>query len=227
MAEPVGPPPLYPQVGTLESISERKDTQIEEVDVNFEIIQNKLIEKKKAIINRIKNADPIEDPQIGNLQKQLGSLYISKHNLEDSMNDPQLASVLAESYEKIQEQIIRIEKQLHTVKYLRWNMSDCENAIENLCVVCEGKDLTEVYSRKRDLLWENVAPGAERTQVNGPVGLTIEPQTDRIFIADAGNNRIQVYNSEGKHLSQIKLAHVWRIFFIDFLGDFLFIVGKL
>ena len=223
MAQPVDPPPLYPQ---LESIYEKKDTQIEEVENNFLLIQNKLIEKKNSIISRIKNANPIEDPQIQNLQKQLISLYISKKNLKDSMANLQLASTLAESYAKIEEQIIRIEKQLHTVKYLRWYMADCENAIDNLCVVCEGKDLAEIYSRKKELLWESVAPGAERTQVNGPVGLAIEPKTDHIFIADAGNNRIQVYNSGGKHLSQIKLAQSWKILFIDFLGDILFIVGE-
>ena len=226
MAQPGSSPPLYPLIGIEESISERKDTQIEDVENNFELIQKKLTEKKDSIIKRIRGTSPIEDPQTENFQKQLVFLYTSKLNLEDSMKDPKIASTLAECYEKIQEQIIRIEKQLHTVKYLRWNMTDCENAIENLCVVCEGKDLTDIYSRKKELLWESVAPGTERTQVNGPVGLTIEPKTDHIFIADAGNNRIQVYNSEGRHLSQIKLTQSWRIFFIDFLGDFLFIVGK-
>ena len=138
-----------------------------------------------------------------------------------------MGATLAESLETIKGQITRLEKQLNTVKYLRWKMSECESAIENLCFVCEGKDILDLHKRKRELLWENVVPGCERTQVYKPIGLTIEPKTDHIYIADSGNKRIQVYNSQGKHLTQIPLPVEEKILFFSFLGGYLFIIGKL
>ena len=246
MAQPRAPPPyplnephdtLYPELQTRHtnpniqsfeiSSSEKRDLQIDEVKWNFDFLRNKLNEKENRIINRIKDANPNENSETEDFLTQLANLYVTKSSLEESMKDPLIGATLAESLENIKGQITRVEKQLNTVRYLRWNMSECENAIENLCVVCEGKDLLTLYKRKRELLWENVAPGSERTQVNRPAGLTIEPRTDHIFIADAGNQRIQVYNSQGEHLTQIVLPHIGDIVFFSFLGEYLFFIGQL
>ena len=200
------------------------ESQKAQLKENFDAIRNKLNAKEECMSELLEKKESDEAGN-ENQKNQLVSLYNTKSSLEESMKDPLIAATLAESLENIKGQITRLEKQLNIAKYLRWNMSECETAIENLCFVCECRDILDLHRRKRELLWENVALGSERTQVDKPVGLAIDLRTDHIFIADSGNKRIQVYNSQGGHLSQLALP-AEKILFFSFLGEFLFIIGK-
>ena len=199
------------------------DSQREELRCKFQELRERLDKKEKSIIDCLDNTTV--DNKTEDMRKELKTLYTTKRNLEDNMKDPELAHTLNVSYRVVVDQIYRIEKMLKTNLYLKWNISECENAIENVCTFCEGRNFVDTYRSKKRLLWECLQPGTERTQVNGPVGLTIEPKTDRIVIADSGNNRLQIFSSTGDHLLEIPLV-LNKVIFFSFLGESLFIIGK-
>ena len=226
------PEPAYPRMESIEQdipgIMSASDTesQIKLVKNNFESLRKKLDQKEDYILESLKNKVSLSDPESENLVRQRESLFKTKQNLEESMKDPGLSSILADSHAKVTAQLDRIDKQVNIRKYLTWNISECENSIENVCSVCETQDILGVHRGKKEVRWEKVQPGSERTQVSKPVGFAVEPQTDRIYIADAGNKRIQVFNSDGEHISQIPVEYSSYIIFICFIGKFLFTVGK-
>eukprot|EP00800_Vazella_pourtalesii_P009467 TRINITY_DN2378_c0_g1_i4.p1 TRINITY_DN2378_c0_g1~~TRINITY_DN2378_c0_g1_i4.p1 ORF type:complete len:500 (+),score=98.07 TRINITY_DN2378_c0_g1_i4:99-1598(+) len=224
------PEPAYPRMESIEQdipgIMSASDTesQIKLVKNNFESLRKKLDQKEDYILESLKNKVSLSDPESENLVRQRESLFKTKQNLEESMKDPGLSSILADSHAKVTAQLDRIDKQVNIRKYLTWNISECENSIENVCSVCETQDILSVHRGKKEVRWEKVQPGSERTQVSKPVGLAVEPQTDRIYIADAGNERIQVFNSDGEHISHIPVDYSSYIIFICFIGKFLFSV---
>ena len=202
------------------------ESQLKLVRNNFDSLRKKLDQKEKWITESLENTISLSDPGSENLVKHRESLSKTKQTLKESMEDPELSSVLADSYAKITAQLDRIDKQINVRKYLIWNISACEKSIDNVCSVCEAQDILGVYRGKKETLWEKVQPGSERTQVIEPVGLAIEPQTDRIYIADTGNKRIQVFNSDGEHISHIPVKFCTHIIFICFIGRFLYLIGK-
>ena len=202
------------------------ESQIKLVKNNFESLRKKLDQKEEYILESFGNKVSQGDHESGNLLKLRENLFKTKKNLEESMKDPALSSILADSLAKVTAQLDRIDKQVNARKYLMWNISECENSIENVCSVCETQDILGVHRGKKEVRWEKVEPGSERTRVSKPVGLAVEPQTDRIYIADAGNERIQVFNSDGEHISHIPVDYSSYIIFICFIGKFLFLIGK-
>ena len=200
------------------------ESQREDLRCKFQELRERLDKKEKSITDCLNNTAPV-DNETEDLRKGLKKMYITKRTLEDGMKDLELAHTLNVSYRCIVDQIYRTEKMLKTNLYIKWDISDCETAIENLCTLCEGRNFIDTYRTKKGLLWESLKPGSERTQVHGPVGMTIEPKTDRIVIADAGNNRLQIFSSTGNHLFEIALV-LNKVVFFSFLGESLFIIGK-
>lgn len=205
------------------SKEENLSSQREDLITKFQELRERLDRKQKYMI------DCLDDTAIHNetedLRKQLEHLYMTRRNLEKDMKDPELAHALNVPCRVVDDQICRIEKMLRKSLYVKWNIIECENAIENVCTLREGRTIIDTYKTKKGLLWENIKPGIQRTQVNGPVGMTIEPKTDRIVIADAGNNRLQIFSNIGDHLFEIPLV-LNKVVFFSFLGEALFIIGK-
>ena len=201
-------------------------TQIKLVKNNFESLRKKLDQKEESVLENLESKISMGNPESENLVKQRENLFKTKLNLEESMQDPKLSLILADSYAKITAQLDCIDKQINVRKYIIWNISECVSSIENVCSVCETQDILGVHRGKKEVLWEKVQPGSERTQVIEPVGLAIEPQTDRIYIADAGNKRIQVFNNDGEHVSHIPVGYCNQIIFICFVGKLLFLIGE-
>ncbi len=53
-------------------------------------------------------------------------------------------------------------------------------------------------------------PGDDATHLSGPVGLTIDPKGN-LYVADAGNNRVAVFDPDGKPLGQTKVERPWQL----------------
>ena len=100
------------------------------------------------------------NPENENLVKQRENLSKTKLNLKESMQDPKLSSILADSYAKITAQLDCIDNQINVKKYIIWNISECAYSIENVCSVCETQDILGVHRGKKEVLWEKVQPGS-------------------------------------------------------------------
>ena len=62
------------------------------------------------------------------------------------------------------------------------------------------------------------SPGDQPGQFQEPHGMTLDDE-GRVYIADRGNSRVQVFTSEGKHLRQWKSAELGRPWGIAFSRD--------
>ena len=197
--------------------------QGKEMKKMFNFLMRRLQEKEDAILAMLESHE--NTAEMEKIQ-QLQQLYDSKNSLKESMKNPMLDSGLQLALENIQDQINKLEKQLNITKYFVWNLTECERAIDNVCLFVEHGSFIDAYRRKRRLLWQSVTNGSERTQVLGPSGMAVQPYTDHIYVGDPGNRRIQTYNREGKHLSSLRLEKDFHIFHLEFFGESLILLGK-
>ncbi|MCX7749570.1 MAG: peptidyl-alpha-hydroxyglycine alpha-amidating lyase family protein [Clostridia bacterium] len=80
------------------------------------------------------------------------------------------------------------------------------------------------FNRDGELLWEINKPGSGPGELNLPHGIALDQQ-GRLYVADRGNARIQVFSSEGKWLATWDQAELGRPFGLEIGTDgFLYMV---
>ena len=89
---------------------------------------------------------------------------------------------------------------------VEWNEEGVEFAVSDVCkVVClKEKPVEPVdYSLKVRPVWSRVTGGKGPDQISDPMQISIDNTTQNIFVTDNECGRIQVFNSEGRHLYSI------------------------
>ena len=86
---------------------------------------------------------------------------------------------------------------------LSWNEHEITNSISSFC-----KIETAPQPVITEQIWSSTARGSESHQIFRPHGLTIDKETNDIYIADCYNKRIQVFNESGQHIKCIFNADI-------------------
>ncbi|KAI6661916.1 Tripartite motif-containing protein 2 [Oopsacas minuta] len=75
-----------------------------------------------------------------------------------------------------------------------------DSLLEQLEKLGSIQDIAVLYRNKIEPIRRIGKPGREKGELNYPDGLTLDG--DKIYIADTGNNRIQIFSTEGKFIQE-------------------------
>ena len=187
----------------LESIKSRFKDLKANMTVNFKILHSQL-EKYEQLIS----------DELDRILTTVIEQTTPKQNTEFSTELQQL--------EKSRENILRTTEPnenlaniLEGIK-LSWNISEFENALNNVCVIHnsvpqQNKESNfESFTRCR----EGHLPG----ELHGPRGLAIDP-LDNIYISDQYNKRIQIFSKTGDYLHHFGDEHLTGPWSVAVSGD--------
>ena len=99
---------------------------------------------------------------------------------------------------------------------------ELRNCISSLCTV-EPTPLPVL----REQAWTSAKRGSDSDNIFRPHGITIDRETNEIYIADCYNSRIQVFTSEGKHKKTLKHHEVLNVHRVLCVGLSLFITDPM
>ncbi len=74
-----------------------------------------------------------------------------------------------------------------------------------LYVSTGGYNCVEIFSAtgvSLGYLGGNTGTGAGNGQLNGPIGVALSPDNAKVYVVDSGNDRVEVFDSSGRYLSQ-------------------------
>ena len=199
----------------LESELRIKTQAIQEAFNNFHKILDVKLQDIQLEINEIYRH---EREQVQIKRNQIEELNGSKNMIMDSS--------LAKIREQIDEQIRDLKENINSTKEVmfNWNVNAFQSAVNNLLDIyitgagnpshpspmsststLEVKpSMTSTPSGASKSTFKTISRGQDREQVLSPSGLCIDRVSDRIFIADRGNDRVQVYKNSGEHLMFVK-----------------------
>ncbi len=86
--------------------------------------------------------------------------------------------------------------------------SDVAVSDQRVYVVDGGNDRVAVFDLFGKFLFAFGGSGAKKGRMNGPVGIGIgqgQGQNNNVYIADTGNQRVQVFTAKGKYLANIPI----------------------
>ena len=196
----------------------------------FEVIESNLQLKTQEIQESFNDFHKILDAKLKAILVEINSLYDQqrqevevKRNQIDELNcsknmitDPTLQNIL----DQIDKQICELQHDINMSKVplLNWNVDQFQSAVDNILDIympgehpiartlsttsIEMKPSTSLPLSKAN--FKEIQRGYENAQVLSPSGLCIDRYTDRIFIADRGNDRVQIYKSSGEHIIFVK-----------------------
>ncbi|KAI6660945.1 Cell surface protein [Oopsacas minuta] len=196
----------------------------------FEVIESNLQLKTHEIQEAFNDFHKILDSKLKSILVEINTLYNQqrekvevKHNQIEELNssktmitDPSLRNILVQ----IDKQILELEQEIHVTKepIINWNTNLLENAVNNIVDIyfpgeqsiartLSTSSLELKPTPSQSVTKTNFKPivrGYENGQVLSPSGLCIDRNTDQIFIADRGNDRVQVYKNSGEHIMFVK-----------------------
>ena len=103
-----------------------------------------------------------------------------------------------------------------------WNDGDLRNCISSLCTV-EQAPLPVI----REQVWTSAKRGSDADNIFRPHGLTIDSETNEIYISDCYNSRIQVFTCEGKHSRTLKHSEIFNVHRILCAGLHLYVTDPI
>lgn len=180
-------------------------------------IQNAKIQVKTKFQTVRNRLDSIENERIGDLdfimdqyEKFVTDRKTKVTELEEArcsmfgslkQNDlqPALQRVLTTldcEKKEIEKNIIEIPNILVT-----WDDLSFEEGLQKICQINEIKGSGQCLRTKP--LWHKSKRGIGLEELNHPRGITIDPETQNIFVADCLNDRIQVFGSNGEFLHSL------------------------
>ena len=133
-------------------------------------------------------------------------MYAAREGLERDLTQNTFKKLLEKNLRAIEDEIGEEVARGVNVGWLEldWKREQLEQSVTDACrvVSLKEKPVTTIdYSVKKLPVWSRVGTGS--SQITDPSQIAIDDVTQRIFVADYGASRIQVFNGKGNHLYEI------------------------
>eukprot|EP00800_Vazella_pourtalesii_P001905 TRINITY_DN11770_c0_g1_i1.p1 TRINITY_DN11770_c0_g1~~TRINITY_DN11770_c0_g1_i1.p1 ORF type:complete len:437 (-),score=71.16 TRINITY_DN11770_c0_g1_i1:25-1335(-) len=201
---------IIKQEDPFELIESNLQLKTQEIQEAFNDFHKMLDSKLESILNEVNNLYKQQREEVQKKYTQIEEL----NNSKDMITDPSLRNILVQIDKQIEEseEEIRIKRE----PIINWNTNPLQNAITNIVDIyfpsdpsiprtlsISSLDLKPPQSISRST-FKPIIRGYENGQVLSPSGLCIDRSTDQIFIADRGNDRVQIYKNSGDHVMFVK-----------------------
>ncbi|KAI6661925.1 PEP-CTERM domain protein [Oopsacas minuta] len=133
-------------------------------------------------------------------KKQLADLekMIQQFN-ETSIQENEIVKFQEEQMLQTRAKIQKYEKET-PVPFPSFNSEGVDSLLEQLEKLGSIQEIAGLYRNKTEPMRRIGKPGREKGELNYPYGLALDG--DKIYIADTGNNRIQIFSTEGKFIQE-------------------------
>ena len=197
----------------LMEVKQNIDSVRNEIRNKFDLIEKLLLKRKLELDSQL---DEIEQ----NFEKEYNTREMILKNLTKKLSytDSKLGG--SEMLKSLKKEILKnIDIKSNEIRFnssaphvsLFWN-EDVENVVKNL-----GSIEVIRYQHKINPVYTTSRAGSRDGEMKYPRGLAIDSKSSKIFIADRGNDRIQVLNHQGQYLYKFgengagKLNSPWGI----------------
>ncbi|KAI6658416.1 hypothetical protein LOD99_15218 [Oopsacas minuta] len=186
----------HPALCTLREQILLKHDQVErsfdEVHHQIEQLKRMSHQRLASIYDRFKQMIMSRETELKELKD---ALFANEEKLRSNALAPLLQQISSELKEQIQlKEEIKYQIPLVTLHCKSYYMRE----LENYCTIEEFQ-----YTANKEPLWSWGGEANSNNKLSYPQDLTLDNNTQEIFIVDKGNNRILVCSFEGQHLSTI------------------------
>ena len=196
-------------LGEIESKLEmlRTDGELRKQEIinHFRTLHEDLNKREQSLLESIDEIVLSTSTKVLSQKENLERFKKAKQDAKNIFESNQLIDILQETIDKIQSQIDNIltdQVEVPEIE-LKWNSNQAQEFIDNFCEILQ---LKHPYNYRRTSVWSSGKEGVGQDELKSPFGLTIDPETDLIYVADCTNNRIQVFSDEGVYINTINLT---------------------
>ena len=175
-----------------------------EITNHFRTLHDDLNKREQCLLAEIDEIVQSTSVKVLSQKENLERFTKAKQDAKNIFESNELIDILKETIDKIQSQIDSILTDQVVVPEieLKWEINQAQECVANFCEILL---LKHPYNYRRTCIWASGKEGVEHGDLKSPFGLTIDPQTDLIYVADCYNDRIQVFSHEGEYTRTINL----------------------
>ena len=191
----------------LEELRSQVQREKERVRKHFQELHLLLAVREQSVLLELDEIVERVRRELSEKRALLQQLNTAREDLERDLTENKLRELLQKNLRSLEDGVGEVlGGEGVTVGWVEveWNVEGVEFAVSDVCkIVClKEKPVEPVdYSLKVRPVWSRVTRGKGPDQISDPMQISIDNTTQNIFVADFG--RIQVFNSEGKHLYSI------------------------
>ena len=187
-------------------LSEQVERKKEEVKSNFQQLHGLLAVRENFLLKKMDEVVIRARQEVTEKKTNLQQLYAAREGLERDLTQNTFKKLLEKNLRAIEDEIGEEVARGVNVGWLEldWKREQLEQSVTDACrvVSLKEKPVTTIdYSVKKLPVWSRVGTGS--SQITDPSQIAIDDVTQRIFVADYGASRIQVFNGKGNHLYEI------------------------
>ena len=187
-------------------LSEQVELKKEEVKSNFQQLHGLLAVRENFLLKEMDEVVTRARQEVTEKKTNLQQLYAARESLERDLTQNTFKKLLEKNLRAIEDEIGEEVARGVNVGWLEleWKREQLEQSVIDVCrvVSLKEKPVTTIdYSVKKLPVWSRVGTGS--SQITDPSQIAIDDVTQRIFVADYGASRIQVFNGKGNHLYEI------------------------
>ncbi|KAI6656851.1 Serine/threonine-protein kinase PknD [Oopsacas minuta] len=176
-----------------------------EITDHFRTLHEDLNRREELLLASIDEIVQTTSVNVTAQKENLERYRKAKHDAEKIFENNQLVEILKETIDKIQLQIDELlgeQVELPEIE-LKWNINQAQECVANFCEILQ---LKHPYSYRRTTVWSSGKEGIEQDKLKSPFGITIDPDTELIYVADCNNNRVQVFTQDGDYMKSINVT---------------------
>ena len=205
MASGANESPAESEMDYLAVLNENVAKRKRNLSDQFVRIRSVLDEKETATKSRIDRLHTEKQEEIGSLQEMRSHSIALKRIMEKKSNAMQLGNV------NIEESIAEIEDKLSSLPVIeeKWDLENIEKLLLNVNTqevsVDTADDASKIITAEFEII-DCIAKGSEPSlgQLSKQLGgMITDEETGQLYIADRGNNCIQVFGRDGRFLFTI------------------------
>ena len=193
---------LQSKMNSFREMIEKKKLEVRKVSREM----RSLIEYKEEAIIRVldtiwKKVNAKMDKNT-NIQTQVGVLETKAKEMEQIFKELKPRSgPLFDISEKLNSLKGEMDFDIPNVK-LTWKTDELEDCINRMCR-CDQQILVYNENTRFQLKWSKCEVGREDNQLYFPCGIATNPIDKNIYVADSGNNRVQIFSREGEWIRSV------------------------
>ena len=167
-------------------IDEKSQLIIRQLDAIWDEANHRLNQKREEVNKKIE--------KINKCKAEMKELFASL--------PPTLPIFLEQIPEAIESVRREMDMNVPHVK-LSWRVNELRESIEGMCV-CEDRVVKFGDDIPIALKWSSCDKGEQENQLSYPRGLSIDCISDRIYVADWGTHRVQIFSGNGEWIKCLK-----------------------
>ena len=174
----------------------------------FEELYRSLMERRDNLLSRIAKMKEGHDRN-AELDEAISQLRITKNTIQGTMVSNLVGQSLVAMKERLDRDIELRTAEKVAVDNLEFVEFRCFSG--RIRKAIEETDLIELipeYVGRENPVLKKCRKGRENGEFMNPSGISIDRITNEVFIADKGNSRIQVLNTEGEYLHSFGTDHL-------------------